>query len=55
MAPIQRLRELAVLDKARGHKKDAVTSERKEESAQQAENVEKTDYWRTHLEISCEK
>lgn len=39
----QRLRELAVLDKARGHKEDAVTSERKEERAQQAENVEKTD------------
>ncbi|KAG7214521.1 hypothetical protein INR49_023036 [Caranx melampygus] len=40
----QRMRELAVLDKARGHKKDAVTSKRKEESAQQAENVEKTDH-----------
>lgn len=52
-APIQRMRELALLDKARGHKKDAVTSKREEEGAQQAENVEETDHWCTHLEISC--
>ncbi|XP_023277880.1 UPF0193 protein EVG1 [Seriola lalandi dorsalis] len=40
----QKIRELEILDKARSSMKDAVTSKRKEESAEQTENVEETDH-----------